>query len=89
MQTNPNLFFWQPDAKITFQSQMLHFWQSQSTLFKNGQKKCPKTKTQNTFWITFSFLNNKFPKLLKEIYSDFLSITTALAIFLIIFVFFS
>jgi hypothetical protein len=45
---------------------MLHFWESQSTLFKNGQKKCPKSKNQNTFWITFSFLNNKLPKQLKE-----------------------
>jgi hypothetical protein len=47
--TNHKSNFWSPDAKMTFQSQMLHFWQSQHTLFKNGQKKCPKTKRQNTF----------------------------------------
>ena len=50
---------------MTFQSQMLHFWESQSTLFKNGQKKCPKSKTQNTFGSTFSLKYNKFPKQLK------------------------
>jgi hypothetical protein len=26
------------------------FFQNFSSLFKNGQKKCPKSKTQNTFW---------------------------------------
>jgi hypothetical protein len=51
---------------MTFQSQMLHFWESQSTLFKNGQKKCPKSKTKNTFGSTFSLKYNKFPKQLKD-----------------------
>ena len=26
------------------------FLESQSSLSENGQKKCPKLKTQNTFW---------------------------------------
>ena len=35
---------------------------------KNGQKKCPKLKTQNTFGKKKSLKYNKFPKLLKGIY---------------------
>jgi hypothetical protein len=35
---------------------------------KNGQKKCPKLKTQNTFGKIKSLKYNKFPKLLKGIY---------------------
>jgi hypothetical protein len=34
---------------------------------KNGQKKCPKLKTQNTFGKKKSLKYNKFPKLLKGI----------------------
>jgi len=33
---------------------------------KNGQKKCPKLKTQNTFWKRKSLKYNKSPKQLKE-----------------------
>jgi hypothetical protein len=33
---------------------------------KNGQKKCPKLKTQNTFGKRKSLKYNKFPKQLKE-----------------------
>jgi hypothetical protein len=51
--TKSKLNFWYPHAKITFQSQKLYFWESQSPLFKNGQKKCPKSKRQKNFWITF------------------------------------
>ena len=35
-------------------------------IFKNGQKKCPKSKTKNTFGFTFSLKYNKFTKQLKE-----------------------
>jgi len=34
--------------------------------FKNGQKKCPKLKTQNTFGKRKSLKYNKSPKQLKE-----------------------
>jgi hypothetical protein len=33
---------------------------------KNGQKKCPKLKTRNTFGKRKSLKYNKFPKQLKE-----------------------
>jgi len=33
---------------------------------KNGQKKCPKMKRQNTFGFTFSLKYNKLIKQLKE-----------------------
>jgi negative regulator of replication initiation len=52
--TNLKLFFWRPHANFQLWSQKLYFWESQSTLFKNGQKKCPKSKRQKNFWITFS-----------------------------------
>ena len=34
--------------------------------FKNGQKKCPKLKTPNTFGKIKSLKYDKFPKQLKE-----------------------
>jgi len=33
---------------------------------KNGQKKCPKLKTQNTFWKINSLKYNKFSEELKD-----------------------
>jgi len=42
------------------------FHQDFSGFFKNGQKKCPKLKTQNTFGKRKSLKYNKFFNLLKE-----------------------
>ena len=70
MLTNRKLLFLCPDDKFQLWSQQLHFWESQSTFFKNGQKKCPKSKTQNTFWNKKTNKINKlyylFKKVLKE-----------------------
>jgi len=41
---------------------------------KNGQKKCPKMKRQNTFGFTFSLKYNKLIKQLKEVSQIFLII---------------
>jgi len=49
MLTNLKLFFWLPHANFQLWSQRLFFSQDFSGIFKNGQKKCPKSKTQNTF----------------------------------------
>ena len=46
-------------TKIIFTQDLLGF-------SKNGQKKCPKLKTQNTFWKRKTLKYNKFPNLLKE-----------------------
>jgi hypothetical protein len=40
---------------------------------KNGQKKCPKLKTRNTFGKRKSLKYNKLPKLLKEPFLTFLT----------------
>jgi hypothetical protein len=48
MLTILKLFFWRPDAKIQLWSQNM-FFQDFFGFSKNGQKKCPKLKTQNTF----------------------------------------
>ena len=42
------------------------FFQDFFGFSKNGQKKCPKLKTQNTFWNKKSLKYNKSLKLLKE-----------------------
>jgi len=44
----------------------LHFRQSVSAFSKNGQKKCPKLKTEKTFGKRKSLKYNKFSKQLKE-----------------------
>jgi hypothetical protein len=66
MLTNIKLFFWCPDDKIQLWSQRLHFRQSVSAFSKNGQKKCPKLKTENTFGKRKSLKYNKSSKRLKE-----------------------
>jgi hypothetical protein len=44
------------------------FW-----VFKNGQKKCPKSKSRKNFPNDFfQFLNNKLEKVLKDIYQQIL-----------------
>jgi len=43
------LFFWYSDANFQLWSQRLYFSQDFFGFSKNGQKKCPKLKTQNTF----------------------------------------
>jgi hypothetical protein len=43
------LFFWQPHANFQLWSQSLFFLQDFFGFSKNGQKKCPKMKSQNTF----------------------------------------
>jgi hypothetical protein len=45
----------------------LMFFQDLFGFLKNGQKKCPKLKTQNTFWKRKSLKYNKSPKQLKEV----------------------
>uniref|UniRef100_A0A6C0JHD5 Uncharacterized protein n=1 Tax=viral metagenome TaxID=1070528 RepID=A0A6C0JHD5_9ZZZZ len=45
----------------------LYFFQDLFGFLKNGQKKCPKLKTQNTFWKIKSLKYNKFSKQLKEL----------------------
>ena len=42
------------------------FSQDLFRISKNGQKKCPKLKTQNTFWKRNSLKYNKSSKQLKE-----------------------
>uniref|UniRef100_A0A6C0D7J0 Uncharacterized protein n=1 Tax=viral metagenome TaxID=1070528 RepID=A0A6C0D7J0_9ZZZZ len=44
----------------------LMFFQDLFGFLKNGQKKCPKLKSQNTFWKRKSLKYNKSPKQLKE-----------------------
>ena len=42
------------------------FLQDLFGILKNGQKKCPKLKTQNTFGKRKSLKYDKFPNILKE-----------------------
>jgi len=49
MVTNFALFFLQPEHKIKIWSQSFGILRKVFLVFKNGQKKCPKSKIQNTF----------------------------------------
>jgi len=62
------LFFWYGDHKIELWSQSPLFFTKDFLLFKNGQKKCPKSKSRKYFPNDFfEVLYNKLEKVLKEI----------------------